>query len=165
MTTENTPNETVQETVQDKVQEVIDKMPSRPQKNKAFRNTGNLRFEDAGDGWGFSDPSFSNGAAYGDLDNDGDLDLIVSNVNAPAFVYQNNSRQQHRPMALRRKLRQPTGAQLHLHHRPIADHTLSIHGGRSRGQRPTNPPGHPAQRRGHTTHADVLSTRPNRPLS
>ncbi|WP_197428824.1 FG-GAP-like repeat-containing protein [Phnomibacter ginsenosidimutans] len=78
----------------DKVQEVIDKMPSRPQKNKAFRNTGNLRFEDAGDGWGFSDPSFSNGAAYGDLDNDGDLDPIVSNVNAPAFVYQNNSRQQ-----------------------------------------------------------------------
>jgi hypothetical protein len=40
---------------------------------------------------GLSTPSFSNGAAYGDLDNDGDLDLIVNNVNMEAFVFQNNS--------------------------------------------------------------------------
>ena len=59
--------------------------------NKAFRNNGNLKFSDEGMNWGFTQPSFSNGAAYGDLDNDGDLDLIVNNVNMPCFVYKNNS--------------------------------------------------------------------------
>lgn len=88
-------NDVVQKMVitgkKEEVDDVINKMSSTPLKNKVYRNTGKLTFEEAGDKWGFTQPSFSNGAAYGDLDNDGDLDLIVNNVNQQAFVYQNKS--------------------------------------------------------------------------
>ena len=77
----------------EQVDEIIAKMPSVPILNKAFKNEGNLKFSDAGISWGFTKPSFSNGAAYGDLDNDGDLDLIINNVNEKAFIYKNNSRE------------------------------------------------------------------------
>ena len=77
----------------EEVDEIISKMPSRPISNKMFHNNGQLSFTDKAADWGLNKPSFSNGAAYGDLDNDGDLDLIVNNVNQPAFVYRNNTRQ------------------------------------------------------------------------
>ncbi|MFN8252113.1 MAG: VCBS repeat-containing protein [Ferruginibacter sp.] len=91
-------NDVVQQMVmkgqKEEVNNVIDKMPSTPIANKLFHNTGNLKFEDAGEKWGLSQTTFSNGAAYADLDNDGDLDMIINNVNQPALVYKNNSREQ-----------------------------------------------------------------------
>jgi enediyne biosynthesis protein E4 len=76
--------------------DLVSKIPSIAVPNKMYRNDGSLKFSDEGMNWGFTDNSFSNGAAYADLDNDGDLDIVVNNVNEPCFVYRNNSRQQNR---------------------------------------------------------------------
>ncbi len=70
---------------------IIAKMPSTPIPNYAFKNNKNLTFTNEAENWGLGTPSFSNGSAYGDLDNDGDLDLVVNNVNMESFVYKNNS--------------------------------------------------------------------------
>ena len=72
---------------------LVSQMPTNPLKNFAFRQTSKLTFTNQADQLGFSQPSFSNGAAYGDLDNDGDWDLVVNNVNMPAFIYQNQAEQ------------------------------------------------------------------------
>lgn len=77
----------------DNVYEVLKRIPITPVRNVVFRNNGNLRFSNETESWGITQKSFSNGAAYGDLDNDGDLDLVVNNQNQPAFVYKNNAQQ------------------------------------------------------------------------
>jgi hypothetical protein len=77
----------------DEVDQVLKEIPRNAVKNKVYRNDHQLKFTDVGDKWGFGTPSFSNGAAYGDLDNDGDLDLIINNENQPAFIYKNNARE------------------------------------------------------------------------
>ena len=75
------------------IEQVLKEIPKNPLLNKVYRNNHDLKFTDIGEEWGFTQPSFSNGAAYADLDNDGDLDLIVNNENEPAFIYRNNARQ------------------------------------------------------------------------
>jgi len=63
--------------------------------NFVFRNNSDLTFTDKSDAWGFSQNSYTNGAAYADFDNDGDLDLVMNNINSPAFLYRNNIRKNH----------------------------------------------------------------------
>lgn len=70
---------------------LLDCIPIVKQKNYAYQNKGTLAFEDVGDQWGIGIPSFSNGAVFSDLDNDGDLDYVVNNINDPAFVFENTA--------------------------------------------------------------------------
>lgn len=71
--------------------DLIANLASTPLPNYAFKNKGDLHFENQAFELGLGSPSFSNGAAYGDLDNDGDYDLVVNNENMPAFIYRNDS--------------------------------------------------------------------------
>ena len=76
---------------EDVITRLIDVMPSKPVVNALFKNEGDFQFENISEAAGMGEETFSNGSAYGDLDNDGDLDLVINNVNMPAFVYRNNT--------------------------------------------------------------------------
>lgn len=69
----------------------LDMHPSVPLENYIFKNNADLSFSKKNEDWGLEFSSFSNGCAYGDLDNDGDLDLVVNNINSPAFLFENNA--------------------------------------------------------------------------
>ena len=71
----------------------IEKMPSVNLPNQAFQNLDGKSFAAKGKEWGFGAPHFSNGAVYADLDNDGDLDWVVNNIDEPASIYRNTTRE------------------------------------------------------------------------
>ncbi len=71
------------------VRQLLDSIPIVKIPNYAYQNNGDLTFSDQGRAWGLNKPSFSNGAAFVDLDGDGDLDYVVNNINDPAFVFEN----------------------------------------------------------------------------
>jgi hypothetical protein len=77
--------------IQEKQASFIDRFPEIKIPNKFYRNKGDLSFEDEEANIGNIEPSYSNGAVYADLDNDGDLDIVVNNIDAPATLYENRN--------------------------------------------------------------------------
>jgi hypothetical protein len=73
--------------------DLVKAMPSTPVPNYIFRNNHDLTFTNKQVEWGLDMPTISSGAVYADLDNDGDLDLVINNINQPASIYQNMSRE------------------------------------------------------------------------
>ncbi len=75
------------------LKQTLDQIPIIKIPNYAFKNSNGLQFKDVTKDWGLSIPTFSNGAAYADLDNDGDMDVIINNINDEALIYKNTSRE------------------------------------------------------------------------
>jgi enediyne biosynthesis protein E4 len=73
------------------IKELVDSIPSEPINNYVFKHTNDLQFKNVATEWGMDTPAFSTGSAFGDLDNDGDLDVVVNNINSLPFIYRNES--------------------------------------------------------------------------
>ena len=84
--------------------QLIQQMPSTKISNYIFRNNHQLGFTDESKDWGFTEKTVSNGAAYADLDNDGDLDLVINNLNDDALIYRNNTTEEKHAHYLKLKL-------------------------------------------------------------
>lgn len=76
------------------VEKLIKAIPQYPVPNFAYKNDGALGFTDVTNKWGLDIPSYSSGAAYGDLDNDGDLDFVINNINQEAFLLENTANEE-----------------------------------------------------------------------
>jgi hypothetical protein len=83
---------------------LIKQMPSTKLQNYCFHNKGNLEFTNTSNSWGFTEKGISNGAVYADLDDDGDQDIVVNNINEKAYVYRNNSSEQFKNRFIKIKL-------------------------------------------------------------
>ncbi|GGA91914.1 VCBS repeat-containing protein [Puia dinghuensis] len=100
---------------------LVQQMPSTKLTNYVFRNNGDLSFSNKNEEWGLTRRTISNGAAYVDLDNDGDLDLVVNTIGDAPIIYRNNASEQHKGHFLRVQLKgnspntQGIGAKLILH--------------------------------------------------
>ncbi|MDB5119872.1 MAG: RNA-binding protein [Sphingobacteriales bacterium] len=71
---------------------LLEQIPEAKLHNYAYLNNGDLTFKDVSTSWGLDIQTFSNGAVYADLDNDGDMDMVVNNINDEALIYKNTSR-------------------------------------------------------------------------
>ena len=72
--------------------DAINMMPSSRLENYFYKNNGDLTFTKTIEAWGLTFQSYSNGAAYADLNNDGNLDLIINNIEDEASIYKNNAK-------------------------------------------------------------------------
>ena len=73
------------------MRKLLDEIPSAAINNYIFKNEGEYNFANRIEEWGFNQPSFSNGASLADLDNDGDLDIVISNIDQEAFIFKNRA--------------------------------------------------------------------------
>ncbi|MGI9545030.1 MAG: VCBS repeat-containing protein [Cyclobacteriaceae bacterium] len=91
--------------------QALKELPGAKLSNYVFRNQGDLTFNNTTDNWGLSQPSYSNGAVYADIDNDGDLDLVISNIDGVASLYENQTAQDEESEAnyLQVRLKGPQG--------------------------------------------------------
>lgn len=88
-------------TIEDSDLGVLDQMPAGKTSNFFFKNMSGIRFEDFSAKWSDNRTSFSNGSAFADLDNDGDFDIVVNNLNEAAFIYRNNTNEKSNRISIR----------------------------------------------------------------
>jgi enediyne biosynthesis protein E4 len=92
-----------------KLSDILNNAPSQKLSNYAFKNYQDFHFKNEAKNWGFDTPSFSSGMAYADLDNDGDLDLVINNVDDSPFLYKNNAKSNFLRLILRGGIKNPFG--------------------------------------------------------
>lgn len=91
------------------IEELVKKTPQRKTRNYFFKNNNDLTFSKTSTVWGITKPTFSNGAAYADLDNDGDLDLVINNIDEPASILKNNSNKNYLQLQFKGSSKNPYG--------------------------------------------------------
>ena len=89
------------------LEKTLNLLPSEKISNRMYQNTDKYTFKKATSDWGLDKKSFSNGSAYADFDNDGDLDLVVNNINEEAFIYKNNTDNNYIRLSLKSKKNKP----------------------------------------------------------